>query len=155
MKLIITNPIKKPLNKLLTNTTTTHPLTGEKTRIAQGFTLVEVLVALAVLAVTAAAASSAAMNYTSTLIRMQQKTLGEFVAQNTAVNMQLEQQWLTGESTRQVTEQGHDWQITSKSEDTGDDTVRRITINVALKESPEADAKNMVQTIIFISKPQS
>lgn len=77
----------------------------------QGFTLIEVMVALAILAVVAVTAARTSMGYLQTFDGMKQRTLAHFVAQNAAVQLKLNDAWLTAPKTEKIQQQGKTWQI--------------------------------------------
>ena len=60
-----------------------------------GFTLIEVMVALAILAVVAVAASRASSAYLSSVDVLRTRTLAHFVAQNAAADLRIQETWLT------------------------------------------------------------
>lgn len=82
-------------------------------RIGQqnGFTLIEVMVALAILAVVAVAASQASMGYLRTVEGMKSRTYAQFVAQNAAVQLRINQDWPQANRSENITQQGHAWHI--------------------------------------------
>lgn len=77
-----------------------------------GFTLIEVMVALAILAVVAVAASRASSAYLSSVDILRTRTLAHFVAQNAAADLKIQETWLTADKSQTITAQGRDWQIT-------------------------------------------
>ena len=60
-------------------------------RSERGFTLIEVMVALAILAVVAVAASRASSAYLSSVDILKTRTLAHFVAQNAAADLRIQQ----------------------------------------------------------------
>lgn len=82
-----------------------------KTNKQRGFTLIEVMVALAILAVVAVAASQASMGYLKTVEGMKSRTYAQFVAQNAAAQLRMNQEWLKSNRSEQITQQGYVWQI--------------------------------------------
>ena len=77
----------------------------------QGFTLLEVMVALAILAVVAISASQASRSYVQSVDNMKTRTFGYYVAQNTLAELRVQKTWLTASDTRQITSQGRQWQV--------------------------------------------
>ncbi len=77
-----------------------------------GFTLIEVVVALAILAAVAVVASQASSTYLRSVDNLKVRTLAHFVAQNTAANLQIAPQWLQSPQVSQVSSQGRTWQVT-------------------------------------------
>ncbi len=86
---------------------TIMPIPAANTRQAErGFTLIEVMVALAILAVVAVAASRASSAYLSSVDVLKTRTLAHFVAQNAAADLRIQQTWLTANSTQTINAQG-------------------------------------------------
>ncbi len=77
-----------------------------------GFTLIEVMVALMILAVVAVTATRASSGYLRTVDGMKTRTLAHFVAQNMATDLIINEKWLTASKQEMVAEQGHQWQVT-------------------------------------------
>ena len=96
-----------------------------------GFTLIEVMVALAILAVVAVAASRASSAYLSSVEVLQTRTLAHFVAQNAAAELRIQQTPLSANSSQIVNEQGRDWQITLTVGETATPELTEVTIAVA------------------------
>lgn len=96
-----------------------------------GFTLIEVMVALAILAVVAVAASRASSAYLSSVEVLQTRTLAHFVAQNAAAELRIQQTPLNANSSQIVNEQGRDWQITLTVGETATPELTEVTITVA------------------------
>lgn len=102
----------------------------------QGFTLLEVMVALAILAVVAVAASQASRSYIQSVGNMKTRTQAYFVAQNALADLRIQGVWLTGEQSKQVDENDKQWQvtITPTAVDTGGlkfDTLQKLSVAVA------------------------
>lgn len=122
----------------------------------KGFTLLEVMVALAIFAVAAVALTKAGMSYVNAVEGMETRTLAHFVAMNEAANMTVTQAWLEGSAERKVEEQGRKWQIATQAfpiQTTG--SVRRVEIKVA-PIVPETDKAGDTATVlvVFIRSPQ-
>lgn len=103
----------------------------------QGFTLIEVMVALAILAVVAVTATRASMGYLQTFDGMKQRTLAHFVAQNAAVQLKLNDAWLTAPKTEKIQQQGKTWQISYTPKPFSNQTIsaanmQLVSINVQL-----------------------
>lgn len=97
----------------------------------QGFTLIEVMVALAILAVVAVAASRASSAYLHSVDVLKTRTLAHFVAQNTAADLRIQDTWLTSNRVQMINEQGRDWQVTTTLTDTLSPALKQVTISVA------------------------
>lgn len=102
----------------------------------QGFTLLEVMVALAILAVVAVAASQASRSYIQSVGNMKTRSQAYFVAQNTLADLRINGKWLTSPDVRQVEENGARWQVTvtpinDTATGTNVDSLKKISIAVA------------------------
>lgn len=96
-----------------------------------GFTLIEVMVALAILAVVSVAASRASSAYLSSVDVLRTRTLAHFVAQNVAADLRIQKTWLKANSTQTVNSQGRDWQVTMAVNDTLTPALKEVSIAVA------------------------
>lgn len=100
-------------------------------RHEQGFTLIEVMVALAILAVVAVAASRASSAYLSSVDVLRTRTLAQFVAQNAAADLRIQDTWLTANKTQTINAQGRDWQVTMTATDAITPALKQVNITVA------------------------
>ncbi|MCG3861578.1 type II secretion system minor pseudopilin GspI [Psychrobacter faecalis] len=100
-------------------------------RHEQGFTLIEVMVALAILAVVAVAASRASSAYLSSVDVLRTRTLAQFVAQNAAADLRIQDTWLTANKTQTINAQGRDWQVTMTISDAITPALKQVNIAVA------------------------
>ena len=96
-----------------------------------GFTLIEVMVALAILAVVAVAASRASSAYLRSVDILRTRTLAHFVAQNAAADLRIQETWLTANRTQTVNAQGRDWQIVMTVGDAITPALKEVNISVA------------------------
>lgn len=97
----------------------------------KGFTLIEVMVALAILAVVAVAASRASSAYLHSVDVLRTRTLAHFVAQNAAADLRIQNTWLTASRTQTISSQGSDWQVVMTVKDTLMPTLKEVNIAVA------------------------
>jgi general secretion pathway protein I len=102
-----------------------------KSKRESGFTLIEVMVALAILAVVAVAASRASSAYLRSVDILRTRTLAHFVAQNAAADLRIQDTWLTANRTQTVNAQGRDWQIVMTVGDAITPALKEINIAVA------------------------
>ena len=102
-----------------------------KSKPESGFTLIEVMVALAILAVVAVAASRASSAYLSSVDILRTRTLAHFVAQNAAAELRIQETWLTANRIQTVNAQGRDWQIVMTVSDAVTPALKEINIAVA------------------------
>ena len=103
-----------------------------------GFTLVEVLVALAVLRITLAAAAKLVIGSTDTLMTYRSRTLASWVASN-QVNQMLAMRAFpeTGSTSGKTNQGGEDFIYTMNISPTPNYSFRRIELSVSLAERPE------------------
>ena len=97
----------------------------------RGFTLIEVMVALAILAVVAVAASRASSAYLSSVDVLRTRTLAQFVAQNAAADLRIQDTWLTANKTQTINAQGRGWQVTMTATDAITPALKQVNITVA------------------------
>ena len=109
----------------------------------QGFTLLEVMVALAILAVVAVAASQASRSYLQSVANLKTRTLAQFVANNALTDLRTQQTWLNAPTSSQVDEQGRRWQVTVTPMPMGD-TLERVQIAVAPLDDGSSTPRNVV-----------
>lgn len=105
------------------------PKNGDRYR--NGFTLLEVMVALAIFATAAMALTQVAMQYTQSTAHNILRTQAQFVALNEAALMEIHQEWLTGRASKKVAQQGQTWQIDKRAESTISPNVQRIELHIS------------------------
>lgn len=106
---------------------------------ARGFTLVEVLAAVAVLAIALAAILSAMARYADQAGYLRQKTLALWVAHNRLSEIMATPQWpATGRSDGDAEMGGQDWRWEVQVQATPDEQLRRIDIQVRPGEDRES-----------------
>lgn len=74
------------------------------------------MVALAIFATAAMTLTKVAMQYTQSTSNAILRTKAQFVALNEVAQMEINQQWMDGTASRQLTQQGETWQIDKRSE---------------------------------------
>ena len=118
----------------------------------RGFTLLEVMVALAVLAITMGALIKVTDSYAFNAGYLQEKTLAQWIAENKAVEYQLMQEFpAVGSKSGETGMAGVDWQWRVKVSNTDDKRLRRLDISVALKQG---DLETPVTTLVaFVGEP--
>lgn len=102
----------------------------------RAFTLLEVLVALAIFATVAAALLSASARSLQNEARLEEKTLASWVADNYLTDLQLAQSPpATGNTSRDLEYAGRQWQLYSETLATSEPGMRRVDVWVALAGS--------------------
>ncbi|HET7315515.1 type II secretion system minor pseudopilin GspI [Salinisphaera sp.] len=98
---------------------------------ARGFTLVEVLIALAVVAIALVAFVSAGAQNADYATYIQQRTIAQIVARNRLVEYQTAANWPdTGKREDDVTMAGRHWHWEADIQSTADASVRRVDVRV-------------------------
>lgn len=124
-----------------------------KDRQQAGFTLLEVMVALAILAVVAVAASRASSAYLRSVDNLRTRTMAQFVAQNAAADMRINEVWLTGGRSQRISAQGREWQVTYTPSDTPSENLKRVNIAVAPIEASQV-GNTVVDIDTVIANPE-
>ncbi|NQD94286.1 type II secretion system minor pseudopilin GspI [Pseudomonas sp. CrR25] len=97
-----------------------------------GFTLLEVLVALAIFALVAASVLSASARSLQTAARLEDRTLAMWIADNHLAELQLaETPPAQGRDQGELTFAGRAWQWQSEIQTTSEPSMRRVTVWVA------------------------
>ena len=107
----------------------------------RAFTLLEVLVALAIFATVAAAVLTAATSSVRNAARLEEKALAGWIADNQLVELQLQRPSPgTGRNQREVSYAGRDWQLQEAIDSTSDPAMRRVTLWVAPRDRRSSDS---------------
>lgn len=114
------------------------PRTGRRYgRHGRGFTLLEVLVALAVLAVALTAALQLAAQGAANLTYLRDKAFAQWVALNEVARQQVAPEWPpTGTTRGSAWMGGREWPWEVRVQDTDDHNVRRLEVAVGEGETP-------------------
>lgn len=118
---------------------------------AKGFTLLEVMVALVIFATATMALSNVAMQYTQSTAHAILRNKAQFVALNEIAKMEINREWMTGTASKQVTEQGEQWQIDKKAQATISPNVQRIDIQVSLMNAETGDVEAGISSLVFFN----
>ncbi len=118
----------------------------------RGFTLVEVLIALAVLAIAMGALIKGGGQSAQTMDHLRNKTFANWVALNSVSQIQLSKDWPVKSRQKGVEEMaGKRWQWIAESEDTFDENVKRIKVTV---HDEQGDPKHAAATFYaYVAKP--
>ena len=105
---------------------------------SRGFTLLEIMVALAVLALAMGALVKTASNYTSNQTYLRDRTLTSWVARNVLAQHQLENQWPRVGERKGTLEMGwQEWEWLAKISKTDEEKLRRIDVEVRAIDSED------------------
>lgn len=120
---------------------------------SKGFTLLEVMVALAIFAVATVALTKVAMQYTQSTSNAILRTKAQFVAMNEVAMMEINQEWLQGTQSKQVTFQGETWQIDKSAQSTISPNVQKIDLQVSLYDPDKGKVQNGITHMVFFNYP--
>lgn len=117
-----------------------------------GFTLMEVLVALAIIAIVLGALVQAAGSSASNAGRLRDKTVAQWVASNRLAELQISGSFPdTGTKSGEAEMLGQVWHWKTRIQKVEDEDLRRVDIEVR----KAADAKNPIVTVAgFVSHPR-
>lgn len=108
-------------------------------RTQRGFTLIEVMIALTVIAVALAAIIKATAGATSQTTYLRDKTFAHWVAMNRVTELQLERAWPSeGNSSGSVDMADQVWRWNQTVKNTPDPGVRQVDVEVRLDAGGEA-----------------
>lgn len=111
---------------------------------SRGFTLVEVIVALMIIAVALAAAISAASATVYNAAGLQERTFAHWVAMNKLTELQIMKEWPAPHKTDGSTLMAeHEWFWTMDVIETEDKTVRKVEIAVRANDNDENSLVNV------------
>lgn len=109
-------------------------------RCAAGFTLLEVLIAMAILALAMAASIRAGAGYVGNQVYLQERSLGHWVARNALTELQLEAQWPgIGERSGSARMANLDWEWKAKISNTPEADLRRVDMSVWMGDKAEGE----------------
>jgi len=116
-----------------------------------GFSLIEVLVALAVLAIALAAVTKTASESARNAGYLRDKTMADWVAMNRITEMYALNEW-PAVGRRQGAEPmgGRDWEWTTQVSDTADEDIRRVEVEVR-RDKDEEDF--LISRVAFLPRP--
>ncbi len=130
-----------------------HSNNPESTINNKGFTLIEVMVALAIIAIALASLIKASGSHTHSAGYLKSKTLAHYVAMNEITKLQIEKAWPDLGTTRKSSEMAErEWFWTREVTKTGDESgnIRGLKFTVYLDEDR---TQNLIQIQAFIANP--
>ncbi|WP_221798638.1 type II secretion system minor pseudopilin GspI [Oceanobacter mangrovi] len=114
----------------------------------QGFTLLEVMIALAIFASIAVVVSGTTSQSTDTLLTLENKSLASWVAENRLTELRLNHSLPSvGQSKDEVEMANREWKLTTRVEATDFPNVVRVTVSVA--EVANADSTIATLTTVM------
>lgn len=120
----------------------------------RGFTLLEVMVALVVVAVALAALVKGGSQSAVTAAHLRDKSFAHWVAMNRVAELRLQPQWpATGESSSDEEMAKRRWYTREKVSETDDPDLRRLEVEV--RSSEDKDAAMMAHVTAFLPRPNS
>ncbi|MGY0203085.1 type II secretion system minor pseudopilin GspI [Acinetobacter soli] len=119
----------------------------------KGFTLLEVMVALAIFATAAVALTKLGMQYTQSTANAVLRTKAQFVAMNEAAMMQINREWMQGTSSKQVTSKGETWQVDKTAQATISPNVQRIEIQISRFDPQQNKVEAGITHMVFFNYP--
>lgn len=119
-------------------------------RHSRGFTLLEVLVALAILAIAMAALIQAASDSARTQLILQERTIAGWVAENVIAEIQLDDRWPDAGSrfSGEAMMADRDWRWAVEVQATPDPGLRRFDVSV----TPADGDTSAAQLSVFLSR---
>lgn len=116
----------------------------------RGFTLIETMVALVIVALGMTAVYMQLSQYASNAIYLRDKTLASWLGSNVVTELSIQQQWpAIGDETQEREFADRIWALTIEISETEVDNLRRADVSVALADRPE----RIVHTVSGLIEP--
>ncbi len=110
----------------------------------KGFTLVEIMVAIAILAISMTAIIRSTGQVSTNAFLLRQKTFAHWVAQNKMNELLITKAWPnTGKDKDEANLADLDWELEIETESTPVETIRKVTIYVSAAETPDSVATSL------------
>lgn len=121
----------------------------------RGFTLIEIMVAMAIIAIALASLMKASGNHTHSAAYLKSKTLAHYVAMNEVARLQIANQWPDlGSSSKSIEMAGTEWYWIREVEETGDESGNIRGVKFTIYQD-EKRTQNLAQVQAFIVNPAS
>lgn len=119
----------------------------------KGFTLLEVLVALTIVALSLGALISTSGSQATSAAYLKQKTIAHWVAMNEITQLQIEKAWPSKGDTKGTTQMaGTEWFWTLTVKETEDENARQVELKIYLDEDREF---SLTRLIAYLSRDSS
>ncbi len=126
-------------------------LPTDKDASSQGFTLFEVLVALAIMAIALTALLRASGLAAENSIGLQQRMLAGWVAENQIVELKIRRHWPdTGKTAGEYSENGRNWRWEHEVTQTPNPDFRKVTVRIM---APGAQRYVLAELVGFLVRP--
>lgn len=127
-----------------------HAKSNTHIKLVKGFTLLEVMLSMAVFAIAGVALLSTANTNLINLNSFEQKIIASWVASNQLVETKLVGQWPPKNNDKGSVElSGKTWFWQQQSLKTADDNLRQLTVEVRLAED---DEKSVASLVTFVTR---
>lgn len=115
----------------------------------RGFTLLEVLIALTILAISSMAIIRQIGQSTSQLQQLELKTMATMIADNRIAEYRIAEKWPEqGTDSTVASMAGHQWQINTEVENTSEPWLRKLTVSVSI-ETDDGDSLPLTELVIY------
>ena len=122
-------------------------MNAERRREA-GFTLLEAMVALVIVALGMMAVNTQLGHFAATAIHIEQKTLASWIATNRITELSIQNQWPElGDDEEEIDYAGRTWLVRTEVLETPVDNLRRVDVDVSFADSPD-DVVHRVSGIV-------
>jgi len=121
----------------------------------KGFTLIEIMVAMAIIAIALASLMKASANHTYSAAYLKAKTLAHYVAMNEVTRLQISNEWPDlGSSSKSTEMAGIEWYWIREVEKTGDESGNIRGVKFTIYQD-DRRTQNLAQVQAFIANPAS
>lgn len=119
----------------------------------KGFTLIEIMVAMAIIAIALVSLMKASGSHTHSAAYLKAKTLAHYVAMNEVTRLQISNEWPDLGSSNKSTEMaGIEWYWTRQVEKTGDESGNIRGVKFTIYQDDKY-SQNLAQVQAFITSP--
>lgn len=121
---------------------------------SSGFTLIEILVALAILGIVMVSVVKNTAVTVSNAGYLRDRTYAHWVAMNKAAELQLARQWPDqGQEQGEVDLANRSWRFIAVLTETSDPDVRRVTISVSRAEDLMETPQPLATLVLYLARP--